>query len=292
MLRVERLEQSGPDARQILVRVRAASVNPVDFKIRSGKYPSVKGDRLPYTPGRDVSGIVETCGAQATRFQPGDAVFGMVPVFGGGYAERAVLDERAVADMPVGLDHVQAAAIPLAGQTAYQGLFRRGKLKAGETILIHGGSGGVGHFAIQFAKATGARVLTTVSTEHVDFGRSLGADMVKSQRFEEVAKDLDMVFDLIDGETRERSWDLLKKGGRLISTLTEPSQDRAKALGVTAMRYTVEPDGEELAEIGRLADAGKLKPHIQATFPLEQAAEALASVERGHTAGKVVLTCA
>ncbi|MTV18980.1 MULTISPECIES: NADP-dependent oxidoreductase [Bradyrhizobium] len=295
VLRVERLEQSGPDARQILIRVRAASVNPVDFKIRSGKYPSVKGDRLPYTLGRDVSGIVETCGAQATRFQPGDAVFGMVPVFGGGYAERAVLDERAVADMPVGLDHVQAAAIPLAGQTAYQGLFRRGKLKAGETILIHGGSGGVGHFAIQLAKAVGARVLTTVSTEHVDFARSLGADMVidyKSQRFEEVAKDLDMVFDLIDGETRGRSWDLLKKGGRLISTLTEPSQDSAKALGVTAMRYTVEPDGEELAEIGRLADAGKLKPHIQATFPLEQAAEALASVERGHTAGKVVLTCA
>jgi NADPH:quinone reductase-like Zn-dependent oxidoreductase len=101
-----------------------------------------------------------------------------------------------------------------------------------------------------------------------------------------------MVFDLIDGETRERSWELLKKGGRLISTLTEPSQDRAKALGVTAMRYTVEPDGEELAEIGRLADAGKLKPHVQATFPLEQAADALASVERGHTAGKVVLTCA
>lgn len=293
-LGVDRLEQSGPDARQILVSVRAASVNPVDFKIRSGKYPSVKEDRLPYTPGRDVSGIVERCGAQVTRFQAGDEVFGMVPVFGGGYAEQVVLEERAVASKPAGLDHVHAAAVPLAGQTAHQGLFRYGKLKAGESVLIHGGSGGVGHFAIQFAKAKGARVLTTVSTEHVDLARTLGADVVidyKTQRFEEVATDLDMVFDLIDGKTRERSWALLRKGGRLISTLTEPSRDRANALGVTAMRYTVEPDGEELAEIGRLVDAGKLKPHIQTTFPLEQAKQALATVEQGHTAGKIVLIC-
>lgn len=294
VVRVDRLEQSGPDAGQILVSVRAASVNPVDFKIRSGKYPSVQEDRLPYTPGRDVCGIVERCGAQATRFRVGDEVFGMVPVFGGGYAEQVVLDQRAAAHKPAGLDHVHAGAIPLAGQTAHQGLFRHGKLRAGESVLIHGGSGGVGHFAIQFAKAIGARVLTTVSTEHVDFARSLGADVVidyKTQRFEELAKDLDMVFDLIDGETRERSWELLTKGGRLISTLTEPSQDRAKSLGVTAMRYTVEPNGEELTEIGKLAESGKLKPHIQATFPLERAAEAVAVVERGHTAGKVVLTC-
>lgn len=294
MLRVDRLEQSGPDAGQILVSVRAASVNPVDFKIRSGKYPSVREDRLPYTPGRDVCGIVTTCGAQATRFRVGDEVFGMVPVFGGGYAQQVVLDERAAAHKPARLDHVHAAAIPLAGQTAHQGLFRHGQLRAGETILIHGGSGGVGHFAIQFAKAKGARVLTTVSTEHVEFARSLGADVVidyKTQRFEEVAKSVDMVFDLIDGETRERSWALLNKGGRLISTLTAPSQDRAKSLGVTAMRYTVEPDGDELAEIGKLAESSKLQPHIQATFPLEQAAEALAMVERGHTAGKIVLTC-
>ena len=294
VLRVDRLEQSGPDAGQILVSVRAASVNPVDFKIRSGKYRSVQEDRLPYTPGRDVSGIVEKCGAQATRFRVGDEVFGMVPVFGGGYAEQVVLDQRAAAHKPARLDHVRAAAIPLAGQTAHQGLFRHGKLKAGESVLIHGGSGGVGHFAIQFAKAMGARVLTTVSTEHVDFVRSLGADVAidyKTQRFEEVAKNLDMVFDLIDGETRERSWALLNNGGRLITTLTQPSQDRAKSLDVIAMSYTVEPDGDELAEIGKLAESGKLKPHIQATFLLEQAAQALATVERGHTAGKVVLTC-
>ncbi|MGY3443675.1 MULTISPECIES: NADP-dependent oxidoreductase [unclassified Bradyrhizobium] len=135
-LRVDCVEQSAPDARQILVTVRAASVNPVDFKIRSGRYPSVKEDRLPYTPGRDVDGIVDSCGAQVTKFRPGDEVFGMVPVFGGGYAEQVVLDERAVAYKPRGLDHLHSAAIPLAGQTAHQGLFRYGKLKAGESILI------------------------------------------------------------------------------------------------------------------------------------------------------------
>lgn len=139
----------------------------------------MKGDRLPYThtPGRDVSGIVETCGSQVTRFRPGDALFGMVPVFGGGYAEQVVLDELAAADTPAGLDHVRAAAIPPAGQTAYQGQFRRGKLKAGETVLIHAGSRG-GHFAIQLAKAIGARGLTTLSTEHIDYARSLEAEVV------------------------------------------------------------------------------------------------------------------
>jgi NADPH:quinone reductase-like Zn-dependent oxidoreductase len=293
VLQGDELEQSGADARQILVSVRAASVNPVDFKIRSGKYPSVKEDRLPYTPGRDASGVVETCGAQVSRFKVGDEVLGMIGVYGGGYAEQAVLDERATAKKPSGLDHVGAAAIPLAGQTAWQGLFRYGKLQAGESVLIHGGSGGVGHFAIQFAKIRGARVLTTVSTDNVEFARSLGADVVidyKKQRFEELASDLDMVFDLIDGETRERSWALLKRGGRLITTLTEPSREKAKQFGVTAMRYTVEVDGDELAEIVGLVNSGKVKPHIQQTFPLERAAEALASVEQGHSVGKVVLS--
>lgn len=168
-----------------------------------------------------------------------------------GYAEKAVLDQKAIARKPASLDHIHAAAIPLAGQTAWQGLLRHGQLKAGQSVLIHGGSGGVGHFAVQFAKARGARVLTTVSTDNVDFARSLGADVVidyKTQRFEDHASELDMVFDLIDGETRERSWALLKRGGVLVSTLTDPSQDKAKQHGVRAMRYTVEADGTELAE--------------------------------------------
>ncbi|MDB5609865.1 MAG: NADP-dependent oxidoreductase [Bradyrhizobium sp.] len=295
VLQADDLEPSLPDARQVFVSVRAASVNPVDFKIRSGKYPAVRDDRLPYTLGRDVSGVVEKCGAQATKFKIGDEVFGMVAIYGGGYAEKVVLDEGALATKPAAIDHPHATAIPLAGQTAWQGLFRHGRLKAGQSVLIHGGSGGVGHFAIQFAKAKGARVLTTVSTDNVEFARSLGADVVidyRKQRFEDQASDLDMVFDLIDGETRERSWPLLKKGGVLVSTLTDPSQDKAQEFGVRAMRYTVEADGDELTEIAGLVVSGKVKPHLQNTFSLDGAAEALAFVERGHSVGKVVLTVA
>ena len=282
-----------PDALQVLVSVRAASVNPVDFKIRSGKYPAVKEDRLPYTPGRDASGIVEKCGAQARRFKIGDEVVGMVGIGGGGYAEKAVLDEAAAARKPREIDFVHAAAIPLAGQTAWQGLLRYGQLKAGQAVLIHGGAGGVGHFAIQFAKAKGARVLTTVSTDNLAFARTLGADVVidyKTQRFEDLVQDLDMVFDLIDGETRERSWKLLKKGGVLVTTLSEPSQETAARHGVRALRYTVEADGKELGEILSLVAFGKVKPHVQRTYPLEEAAQALSCVEKGGAVGKIVLT--
>jgi NADPH:quinone reductase-like Zn-dependent oxidoreductase len=292
VLQADTVEPSLPDAAQVVVGVKAASVNPVDFKIRNGKYPAVKEDRLPYTLGRDVSGVVEQCGAQATQYQIGDEVFGMVGIGGGGYAEKAALDERAITRKPASLDHVHAAAIPLAGQTAWQGLFRHGGLKAGQSVLIHGGAGGVGHFAIQFAKAKGARVLTTVATANVEFAKSLGADVVidyQQERFEDHAADLDMVFDLIDGETRARSWKLLKAGGTLVSTLSDPSQQQAKELGVRGLRYTVEADGNELAEIAALVTAGKVKAHIAKTYPLEDAAQALAALEQAHPAGKIVL---
>ena len=292
VLQADTVEPSLPDASQALICVKAASVNPVDFKIRSGKYPAVKEDRLPYTLGRDVSGVVEKCGAQATQYKVGDEVFGMVGIGGGGYAEKVALDQRAITRKPSSLDHVHAAAIPLAGQTAWQGLFRHGGLKPGQSVLIHGGSGGVGHFAVQFAKAKGARVLTTVATANVEFAKSLGADVVidyKTERFEDHASDLDMVFDLIDGETRERSWKLLKPGGTLVSTLTDPSQERAKELGVRALRYTVEADGNELAEIAALVTAGKVKAHVQKIYPLEEAAQALTALEKGHSVGKIVL---
>jgi len=293
VLCVEEVDPSMPDASQVLVTVRAASVNPVDFKIRNGQYPAVKEDRLPYTLGRDVSGVVEKCGAQATRFKIGDDVVGMVGIGGGGYADKVVLDEASIARKPKEIDYVHAAAIPLAGQTAWQGLFRYGQLKAGQSVLIHGGSGGVGHFAVQFAKAKGARVLTTVSTERLEFARSLGADVVidyKTQRFEDLAQDLDMVFDLVDGETRERSWQVLKKAGVLVSTLTAPSQQTAAQYAVRALRYTVEADGKELDEILGLVASGKVKPHVQKTYPLQQAAQALNCVERGDSVGKIVLT--
>jgi NADPH:quinone reductase-like Zn-dependent oxidoreductase len=291
-LQIDDVEPSLPDASQVLVRVKAASINPVDFKIRNGKYPAVNEDRLPYTLGRDASGIVEKCGAQATMFKVGDEVFGIVGIGGGGYAEKVVLDQSSIARKPPGIDHPHAAAIPLAGQTAWQGLFRHGRLEAGQRVLIHGGSGGVGHLAIQFAKAKGACVYTTVSTANVAFAKSLGADVVvdyKSQRFEDHASDLDMVFDLIDGETRERSWKLLKRGGVLVTTLTDPSQDKAKELGVRALRYTVEANGDELTEIADLVTAGKVKSHVEKTFPFPKASEALKLLEGGHSVGKIVL---
>jgi NADPH:quinone reductase-like Zn-dependent oxidoreductase len=293
VLQIDEVEPSAADASQVLVDVKAASINPVDFKIRNGQYPAVKEDRLPYTLGRDVSGVVEKCGAQATQFKVGDEVFGMVGIGGGGYAEKVALDQQAITRKPPALDHVHAAAIPLAGQTAWQGLFRHGQLKAGQSVLIHGGSGGVGHFAVQFAKAKGARVLTTVSTDNVAFAQGLGADVVidyKTQRFEDQAQDLDMVFDLIDGETRERSWRLLKRGGILVSTLTEPSQDTAARHGVRALRYTVEADGSELAKIAELVASGRVKPHVQRTFPLDDARQALSAVEHGGSVGKIVLS--
>jgi NADPH:quinone reductase-like Zn-dependent oxidoreductase len=287
-LQLDDIEPSMPDAREILVKVSAASINPVDFKIRSGKYPAVNEDRLPYILGRDASGVVEKCGAGADSFKVGDEVFGIVGIHGGGYAQKVVMAQDAVA-----ADHVQAAAVPLAGQTAWQGLFRYGEVISGQRILIHAGSGGVGHFAIQFAKAKGAHVTTTVSSDNVEFARNLGADVVidyKKQPFEQIARELDMVFDLIDGETRERSWGTLRKGGILVSTLTEPSQAMARQHGVRAMRYTVQANGDELKEIGLLLRAGTIKPFVNQTFPLARAAEALAAVERGHSKGKTVLT--
>ena len=291
-LQYEDVELSMPDATEILIASRAASINPVDFKIRSGKYPAVKEDKLPYALGRDASGIVEKCGAGATKFKVGDEVFGIVGIHGGGYAQKVLLDQDAVATKPKSIDHIHAAAVPLAGQTAWQGLFRYGDVKTGQKILIHGGSGGVGHFAIQFAKARGAHVATTVSTANVEFARSLGADVVidyKKQRFEQEIKDLDMVFDLIDGETRERSWGIIKKGGILVTTLTEPSRQEAEKHGIRATRYTVQADGNELKEIVDLIEAGKVKPAVTETYPLSHAADALRAVETGHSKGKIVL---
>jgi NADPH:quinone reductase-like Zn-dependent oxidoreductase len=296
--------------------VRAASVNPVDFKIRSGKYPAVKEDRLPYTLGRDVSGVVEKCGAQATAFKVGDEVFGMVGINGGGYAAKAVLDQKAIARKPASLDHIHAAAIPLAGQTAWQGLFRHGQLKAGQSVLIHGGAGGVGHFAVQFAKAKGARVLTTVSTDNVDFARSLGADVVidyKTQEFDDVVSGYDVVLDSQGGDTLARSLCVLKPGGIAIGIAGPPdpafarqlgrvfpllpvmallsfkTRRAAKRLGVRYSFLFMQASGAQLAEIAKLADAGTLRPIVDRTYPLAQAPDALAYVEAGRSKGKVVI---
>lgn len=293
VLRLESVAVPKPGIGELLVKVGAAGVNPVDYKIRNGKYPAVKQDKLPYVLGRDVAGTVVECGPSAAHFAKGDAVFAMPGIGRGGYAEYAVVKVSEAAPKPESLDVIQAGAVPLAALTAWQGLFKHGNLKSGQRVLIHGGSGGVGHFAIQFAKAKGAHVITTVSAANVDFVRRLGADEVidyQAQRFEDVIAEVDLVFDLVGGDTQERSWKVLKRGGVLVSTLTEPSQDDAAARGARGLRYTVTESGADLAAIGELIDSGKVKPVITKTYQLKEAAAAERFLEQEHPAGKVVLS--
>jgi NADPH:quinone reductase-like Zn-dependent oxidoreductase len=284
-----------PKDNEIVIKVWAASVNPVDYKIRSGKYPSVKEAQLPKVLGRDVAGRVERIGSKVTKFQKGDAVYAMLGRERGGYAEYALATEDETARKPSKLNFTAAAAVPLAALTAWQGLFDQGGLKAGQRVLIHGGAGGVGHFAVQFAKAKGAWVATTVSTEDIAMVRGLGADLAidyKQQRFEDMVGGIDLVFDLIAGETQKRSFAVLKDGGTMISTLSEPDQDEAKRRKIKAARYMAEPNARQLEEIARLIDDGKVKPIVQATYRLADAGKAQAHLEQDHIQGKVVLEVA
>lgn len=295
VIKLERLPVAEPGENELLVKVCAASVNPVDYKIREGKYPAVKSDKLPYVLGRDVSGTVEACGPGMSDWRPGDEVYAMLGIDRGTYAEHVIIKANEAARKPTSLDHTEAAAVPLAGLTAWQGLFRQGRLQTGQRLLVHGGSGGVGHFAVQLAKARRAQVITTVSEKHVAFARELGADQVidyTKQPFEELVRDVDMVFDLIGGETQDRSWRVLRKGGILVSTLAAPSQEKAREYGVRGTRYTVEESGADLHEIAALIDAGQVTPKINKTFVLREAAAAQEYVEQGHMEGKVVLKIA
>jgi NADPH:quinone reductase-like Zn-dependent oxidoreductase len=293
VLRMESIPVPKPDVGELLVRVAAAGVNPVDFKIRGGKYPAVKQDKLPFIMGRDVAGTVVEVGHPASRFATGDAVIAMPAIGRGTYAEYALVKITEAAKKPEALDLVEAGAVPLAALTAWQGLFTHGHLQAGQRLLVQGGSGGVGHFAIQLAKAKGAHVITTASATHLDLLRRLGADQVvdyKARRFEEVVAEVDMVFDLIGGDIQDRSWQVLKKGGVLVSTLNEPSKEKAAAAGARGMRYTVTESGEDLAAIVELIDAGKVRPVVTKTYQLREAAAAQQFLEQEHPAGKIVLS--
>jgi NADPH:quinone reductase-like Zn-dependent oxidoreductase len=281
---------------EVLLKVHAASLNPVDFKMRSGKYPAVKQDQLPVVLGRDVSGTVELCGTRAHTLKKGDPIFAMLGQDRGGYAEYVVVKAVEMAAKPDSLDHVSAAAVPLAGLTAWQGLFDHGGLRPGQRVLIHGGAGGVGHFAVQFAKAKGAWVATTASERDLDFVRELGADQAinyRGERFEDVLGDkVDLVFDLIAGETQDRSWAVLKEGGMLVSTLGPPAVEKAEAHGAHGIGYLVEPNASQLGEIGRLIDSGHVRVSVERTFRLEEAGAAQDHLEGDHVRGKVVLKVA
>jgi NADPH:quinone reductase-like Zn-dependent oxidoreductase len=280
---------------EVLVKVCAASVNPVDYKIRAGKFSLAQPDELPKILGRDVSGVIERVGKAVTQFRAGDEVFALLDRDHGGYAEYVALKASLCARKPRALDHMHAAAVPLAGLTAWQGLFDDGNLRPGATVLIHGGAGGVGHLAIQFAKLRGATVYTTVASEDLEFARELGAYRAidyKTERFEDVVRDADLVFDLVGGETQDRSWSVLARGGRLVSTVAKPDSDKARDTSTTGQIHLTQPNAAELADIAQLIDEGKVHPRVQAAYPLQAASVAQLDIEREHTRGKIVLQIA
>lgn len=295
VLELDDIAIPAPADDQLVVRVHAASVNPVDYKIRQGSYPRIKQDQLPVVLGRDASGVVESCGPTMHTLKPGDAVYALIGSDRGAYSDRLLLNRAEAVPKPQRLDHDHAAAVPLAAMTAWQGLFDQGQLQAGQRVLIHGGAGGVGHLAVQFAKAKGAYVVTTVSGQDRDFVRELGADQAidyKAERFEEVMRDIDLVFDLIAGETQRRSWEVLKPGGALVSTLQRPDEATAQQHRVRASNYMAHPDAAQLAEVGQLIDAGKVRVHVDRVFPLGEARQAQQHLENAHVRGKVVLRVA
>ena len=288
VLRVDVLDIPKPKTGSVLIRTTAASINPVDYKIREGGFPKIKQGDLPMTLGRDVCGIVQGSGGTSSR-----EVIALLDWDLGGYAEYVSLPEALCVDKPKTLSMVDAASIPLAAMTAWQGLFQYGELKQGQRVLIHAGSGGVGHFAVQFAAALGALVVSTASADNLDFVRRLGAGIVidyKKQRFEKEVSGFDVVFDLVGGETRDRSWQTLRQGGILVSTLGQPDEAAAAKHQVRAKGYMTAPDASQLAQIVALIDLGKVHPVVTKTFSLEEAAAAQEFVEKQHPRGKTVLS--
>ncbi|MEU5688585.1 NADPH:quinone reductase [Streptomyces venezuelae] len=292
------VDRPEPGLTEILVRVHAAGVNPVDWKTRAEGAFGTWGD----TPilGYDVSGVVEEVGPGVTLYQPGDAVFGMprFPEQTGGYAEFVAAPARRFAPKPASLSHVEAAALPLAALTAWQGLIETAGLRAGQRVLIHAAAGGVGHLAVQIAKAHGAYVIGTARADKHDFLRSLGADELidyTATDFSEAVRDVDVVLDGVGGVYGDRSLPVLRRGGHLV-TLPDPGglpdPGRAAELGVHAGWTIVEPDRLGLLEIARLVDEGKLRVEVDTVLPLEEAAKAHAYGEQGRTQGKIVLKVA
>lgn len=284
-----------PQDDEVVVRVHAASVNPVDGKTREGKFPPLGEEALPIVLGRDLAGTIETFGTRAHYMvRHGDPVFAFIDFDRGAQADYVLVKAVELCAIPAGIDMATAAAIPLAAMTAWQGLFDHGGLAPGQRVLIHGGAGGVGQFAIQFAKWKGAEVLATAGPDDQDLLRDLGADRpidYKGERFEDVAKDVDLVLDLIDGETRARSWGVLRKGGILVSTVSDPDQAEAARHGVRAApRWMARPNAAQLGEVADLVAAGTVRVRVAKTFPLEEAAAAQAALDAGHVGGKIVLT--
>ncbi|MDX2824960.1 NADP-dependent oxidoreductase [Streptomyces ipomoeae] len=284
-----------PRMSEILVRVHAAGVNPTDWKNRA--FGLWHPDPLPVL-GWDVSGVVEEVGLGVTLFKPGDEVFGMLPYphAAGAYAEYAKAPTRSFALKPANIDHVEAGALPLAALTAYQALVDTADVRPGQRVLIHAAAGGVGHLAVQIAKARGAYVIGTASAGKHELLRELGADELIDYRttdFTEAVSDVDVVLDPLAGDVRSRSLDVLREGGVLVTILPlgyEADAERAAELGVRLEALLVEADQAGMRAIAELVEKGQLRARIEATFPLEEAGKAHALGETGRTTGKIVLT--
>jgi len=294
VLKFEEVPRPEPKEDEVLVRVIASGVNPADPLTLSGKYAREFGTHLPLIPGYDIAGIVEKTGAKVTNLKAGDAVYGY-PTFGGGWAEYITVKQWEVAAKPKTLNFAEAAAVPMGALTAWQALVDTARLHPGQTILVHGGSGGVGSFAVQIAKARGARVIATASTANQDLLMQLGADVAidyTKTRFEGVAKDLDAVLDPVGKETLARSYGVVKKGGIVMSLVARPDPVELEKRGIRGAAISVHADAEDLAEIARLIDAGKIKPVVTEVLPLSEAIAAQRQAETHHTRGKLVLRIA
>jgi len=296
VLQYEDAPRPEPQAGEVLIRVHAAGVNPIDWKVREGYMKDLWPHKFPLILGWDLSGVVEEIGtgpAAGGRFKKGDEVYSVPDASrDGAYAEYIVVRESELALKPKSLHHVHAAAVPLAAVTAWQAFFDTAQLQPGQRVLIHGGSGGVGHVAVQLAKWKGAHVLATASTKNQELLRELGVDEpidYTKQKFEDVARDVDLVLDLIGGETQERSWSVLKKGAVLLSLVQPPSVEKAKALRVRAAFVAGHPSGAQLAKIAKIIDSGRLAPVIDRILPLSEVRRAHELSKSGHTHGKIVL---
>ncbi|MEU9699405.1 NADP-dependent oxidoreductase [Streptomyces sp. NPDC047981] len=287
-----RVARPEPGPTEILVRVHAAGINPADWKIRATGGFGPWGE--PPILGFDVSGVVEAVGLGVTLYAPGDEVFGMpqFPQQAGGYAEYVAAPARHFARKPAGLSHVEAAALPLAGLTAWQALVETAGLRAGQRVLVHAAAGGVGHLAVQIAKARGAHVIGTASAAKHDFLRSLGVDEpidYTTTDFATAVRDVDIVLDCYGGDYGTRSLPVLRDGGSLV-TLPSPLDAPAPERGIRTGFTLVEPDYAGLLALAELVEAGRLRPEVDTVLPLAEAAKAHALGESGRTRGKLVLT--
>jgi NADPH:quinone reductase-like Zn-dependent oxidoreductase len=284
-LRDEQVPTPEPGPNDALLRVHAASITRDELL-----WP----ERFPVVPAHEVSGVVVRLGEAAGGIAAGDAVYGLIDFSRDGAAADYVAVRAAdLAPKPETLDHVESAAVPLAGLTAWQALFDHAHLDAGQRILIHGAAGGVGTFAVQLARRHGAHVVATASARNHDLVRGLGANEVidrAASSFEDVAGNVDVVLDTVGGETLERSFDVLPDGGTLVSVAEEPSPERASARDITVVYFVVEPDREQLVRLGQLLDTGEIRPVVDRVFPLADARRAFEHAERGHGPGKTVLS--